>query len=98
MIDPQQCTTMAQVRAGIDELDAEIVALLAKRFRFVDAAARVKQSRDEVRDERRISEVIERVRKLARDAGVPEELVAGFYEQMIETAIAIELRRFDTKE
>lgn len=88
---------MAQVRAGIDELDAEIVALLARRFRFVDAAARVKQSRDEVRDERRIAEVIERARKLARDAGVPEELVARFYEQMIETAIAIELRRFDTE-
>ena len=89
---------MAQVRAGIDELDAEIVALLAKRFRFVDAAARVKQSRAEVRDERRISEVIERVRRLARDAGAPEQLVARFYEQMIETAIAIELRCFDTKE
>ena len=96
MIDPQRCTTMAEVRAAIDELDEAIVALLAKRFRFVDAAARIKQSRDQVRDDSRISEVTERVRKLARDSHVPEELVGRFYEEMIEAAIAIELERFDT--
>ena len=88
---------MAEVRAGIDELDEEIVTLLAKRFRFVDAAARIKQSRDQVRDDGRISEVTERVRKLARDAHVPEELVGRFYEEMIEAAIVIELQRFDTR-
>jgi isochorismate pyruvate lyase len=97
MIDPEQCTTMAEVRAGIDDLDAEIVALLGQRFRFVEAAGRVKRSRDEVRDERRISEVIQRVRKLAREAGVPEELVGRFYGQVIETAITIELQQFDTE-
>ena|SRR5438874_13583227 len=97
MIDPERCTTMADVRAAIDELDAEIVALLGKRFRFVEAAARVKQSQAEVRDEHRISEVIERVRKLARDAGAPEDLIGRFYEQMIETAITIELQHFDTE-
>jgi isochorismate pyruvate lyase len=97
MIDPERCTTMAQVRAGIDQLDQEIVSLLAKRFRFIEAAARIKQSRGEVRDERRISEVIERVRRLARDAGVPDELVARFYDELIESSIAIEMERFDKR-
>jgi isochorismate pyruvate lyase len=97
MIDPERCTTMAEVRAGIDQLDQEIVSLLAKRFRFIEAAARIKQSRGEVRDERRISEVIERVRRLARDAGVPDELVARFYDELIESSIAIEMERFDKR-
>lgn len=97
MIDPERCTTMAEVRAGIDELDGEIVALLAKRFRFIEAAARVKQSRGEVRDERRKAEVIERVRTHARSAGIPDELIGRFYDELIESSIAIELARFDTR-
>ena len=42
---------MAEVRAGIDALDLEIVDLLAVRFRFMTAAARIKADRDAVRDE-----------------------------------------------
>lgn len=89
---------MAEVRAAIDELDAEIIALLGKRFRFVEAAARIKNSPAEARDEARITEVVDRVRGLARDAAVPQELVVHFYKQMIEAAIAIELHRLARKD
>jgi len=34
MIAPETCTNMAEVRAGVDAIDAEIVALLARRFGF----------------------------------------------------------------
>ena len=39
---PEDCTTMAEVRAGVDALDAELVALLATRFGYMRAAARIK--------------------------------------------------------
>ena len=38
---PEQCSSMAEVRAGVDALDQELVALLAERFRFMNAAARI---------------------------------------------------------
>lgn len=97
MIEPEQCTTMAEVRAGIDELDREIVKLLARRFRYVDAAARVKPNRGAVRDEARKAEVIERVREAARADGAPDELIGRLYDQMIEAAIAIEHAHFDER-
>ena len=50
-IQPESCQTMAEVRAGVDALDQELVALIARRFAFMDAAARIKPSRDAVRDE-----------------------------------------------
>jgi isochorismate pyruvate lyase len=95
MIEPEQCRTMAEVRAGVDEVDDEIVRLLGRRFRFMDAAARIKQDRDRVRDERRKSQVIERVRNAANEALVPETLIANLYEQLIEGSIAYELLKFD---
>ena len=97
MIEPEQCRTMAEVRAGVDRLDDEIVALLARRFRFMDAAARIKLNRGEVRDEARKAEVIDRVRGRAREAGVPAELIARLYDMLIEGSIAYEFERFDAQ-
>ena len=97
MTDPDQCRTMAEVRRGVDEIDRQIVALLGRRFRFMDAAARIKRSRDEVRDEQRKAAVLDHVRTAARDAGISEELVAELYDRLVEASIAYELRRFDER-
>ena len=53
---------MAEVRAGVDQVDRELVALLARRFAYMDAAARIKPTRDAVRDEARKAQVIANVR------------------------------------
>src|SRR3546814_9475524 len=50
---PEQCETMTEVRAGVDQVDRELVALLVRRFGYMDAAARIKTDRDTVRDEAR---------------------------------------------
>ena len=39
MIDPLDCQTMADVRAGVDETDCELSLLIARRFRFMNAAS-----------------------------------------------------------
>ena len=52
------CTTMAEVRAGVDALDRALAALLGRRFAYMDAAARIKTERGAVRDEARKAAVI----------------------------------------
>ena len=95
MVSPERCETMAQVRAGVDQTDCELIALLARRFRFMDAAARIKPDRTAVRDENRKAQVIDNVRQHARAAGVPENLAAAIWEALVEGSIAYELERFD---
>jgi isochorismate pyruvate lyase len=97
MIEPEECRTMTEVRAGVDALDEEIVALLARRFRFMDAAARIKPLRSQVRDEERKAAVIEHVRSAAASSGAPGDLIAGVYDRLIEDSIAYELERFDER-
>ena len=53
---------MKEVRAGVDALDRELVALLAQRFAYMDAAARIKPERGHVRDEARKAAVIANAR------------------------------------
>lgn len=92
-----ECTTMAEVRAGVDQVDRELVALLARRFGYMDAAARIKPDRAAVRDEARKAQVIANVRAHARALGLPEEPLARVWDQLVEASIAYELEVFDRR-
>ena len=96
IIDPADCTTMTEVRAGVDDVDRQVVALIRRRFGFMDAAARIKPERTAVRDERRKADVKAKVDAAAAAAGIDRELMARLYEDLIETSIAHELRRWDS--
>ncbi len=98
MIEPERCQTMVEVRAGVDALDEGIVALLAVRTRFMDAAARIKEHRDQVRDEPRKAAVIAHARSIAEREGMSPDLAAKVYECLVEASIAYEMMRFDTDE
>jgi len=97
IIRPSACETMAEVRAGVDALDRRIVALISERFRYMDAAARIKVQRNAVRDEGRKTQVLNNVRRLAETSGVPISTIAEIYEALIEGSIAYELEEFDSR-
>jgi isochorismate pyruvate lyase len=94
--DPEDCTTMIDVRAGVDALDRELVALLARRFGYMRAAARIKPDRTMVRDEARKSQVIVNVVAEAERLGAPAAIVGDLWEQLVEASIRYEGERFDT--
>lgn len=92
-----ECTTMAEVREGVDAVDREIVALLVRRFAYMDAAARIKPERRLVRDEARKAQVIANARAAAVAAGLPGDAIAALWEQLVEASIAHELGVFDAR-
>jgi isochorismate pyruvate lyase len=93
-----QCTSMAEVRDAIDRLDRQIIALLGERFGYLEAAARIKQDVNAIRDEPRIDEVIQNVRRLAEEEGVPPKVAAELYRLLIEASVDYELAKFRGKE
>ena len=95
MIAPEDCRTMTEVRAGVDETDRQLVALLKRRFGYMDAAARIKPERRAVRDELRKAQVIDNVRGHAREAGIPVKPIADLWDRLIEASIAYEFDKFD---
>ena len=97
MMDPEACESMEEVRAGVDALDVLLVDLLGKRFRFMEAAARIKRERGQVRDEERKRAVITHARAVAEQAGAPVDAIADLYERLVEASIAYELERFESR-
>ena len=97
ILDPEDCNTMAEVRAGVDDVDRQVVALLKRRFGYMDAAARIKPDRSAVRDEWRKSDVLSKVDAAAADAGIDRSMVGRLYEELIESSIAHEFEEFDRR-
>jgi len=95
VLAPDDCTTMTEVRAGVDDVDRQVVALIARRFGYMDAAARIKPDRSAVRDEWRKADVKAKVDRAAEAAGIDRTLMSRLYEDLIETSIAHELQEFD---
>lgn len=92
---PDDCTVMGEVREGVDATDRELIALLARRFGYMRAAARIKPSRDVVRDEARKASVISAARAEADAAGIPDAVIGDMWETLVEGSIAYEFAEWD---
>merc|ERR1739841_325345 len=75
-MNPDDYSSMAEVRAGVDAIDRDLVALLAQRFAHMRAAARIKPDRGAVRDEARKRQLIDQACAQAAQLGVPVAIVA----------------------
>jgi isochorismate pyruvate lyase len=82
---PDDCATMAELRAAIDELDQKLVAHLAVRQAYMDRAAIMKTARDQVRDPARIEDV------------VAKAIAEPVWRTLIEQSIRYEFEKFDSK-
>ncbi|KJV30211.1 chorismate mutase [Pantoea sp. BL1] len=81
------------VREEIDQLDHQLVALIARRGECVKAAAQFKQDRAAVRAPDRVQQVIDKVRGQAKAQGLSEEIIEQVYRAMIAAFIDYELQQ-----
>jgi isochorismate pyruvate lyase len=94
---PDDCASMADVRAEIDRLDRLIVDYLAERSGYVARASEIKRLKSEIIDKPRIEDVIAKVRAQALSLGADPELLEAIYRSLIAAFIAFEERSFEMK-
>ena len=88
------CTTMAEIRAGIDRIDEDLVRLFAERATFIDRASEIKVTVNlPARIGSRVEEVVRNVRAHALTYGLPPELVEKLWRRLIDWSIAREESR-----
>ncbi|MBL8538260.1 MAG: chorismate mutase [Hyphomonadaceae bacterium] len=93
--DPEECGSMLEVRAGVDEIDRMLVALIARRQGYMDAAARIKPNRQAVRDEARINQVLANVEAEAEKHGLSWGIAEPVWRELMERCIAYEFSVWD---
>lgn len=90
-----KCETMADVRREVDRLDRELVALLTERQAMMNEAGRIKASRDLVRDEDRIEQVVANVLRESEKTGLSAAIAEPVWRLLIEKSIEHEFGVFD---
>ncbi|MEW2146338.1 chorismate mutase [Micromonospora vinacea] len=86
----ETAATLTEIRARIDELDRELVGLLARREALVRQAAPLKSDGQAVRAPDRVAQVVARVRTSATGAGADPDLIERIYRGMIQAFIDME--------
>ncbi len=88
---------MEDVRYEIDRIDRVLVALMAERQSFMDAAARIKGERAAVHDRARIEDVIAKVKAECAKAGLSPAIAEPVWRTLIDRCIAYEFESFDRR-
>ncbi len=91
MTAPEACSSMRELRKEIDAIDAELVALLAKRARYIDRATELKPAEGvPARIPARVDEVLANVEQLSVQAGLDPQLAVPLWTRIIDWSIARE--------
>jgi isochorismate pyruvate lyase len=86
-----QTHTLPELRREIDDVDRALVALLARRMKIVDRVISVKQAKGIPASlPERIEAVVEHVRGLAAEHGVPPQMAERLWRCLIDETIAYE--------
>ena len=79
----QDCKSMDEVRVEIDRVDDALVDLVAERFTYVERAWQLKKDPSEATVPWRIQQVIDKVRRRAKEKGLPPDMAAALWQHMI---------------
>jgi len=90
-MEMKNCQTLDEARKAIDNVDEEIVKLIALRNDYIKQIAHFKTSIDEVKAEERISDVISKVRAQAISLDLSPNLINDLYVRMIDGMVESEI-------
>ena len=87
-------SSLDEIRSNIDEIDKEIVVLLCKRGELVKHAARFKPHPSNVKDLKRLEQIIEKVTSYAKEVNFDSFTIENIYRNMIEQYIQLEMKTY----
>ncbi|MDE0041104.1 MAG: isochorismate lyase [Candidatus Poribacteria bacterium] len=94
MKTPDECANMEDIRAEIDRINQDIIALMGKRFKYVKAAAKFKTSRESVKAPERFTAMLRQRRDWAEQAGLSPDVIEKLYSDLVEYFINEEMTKW----
>lgn len=94
MTKVNECSSIQDVRDGIDEIDRSIVELISTRSDFVKKAATFKKTQEDVRAKDRVDSMLKKRRLWALENGVAPDFIETLFKMMVSHFIGRELKEW----
>ena len=94
MPGPADCANLDEIRAGMDAIDREIVALISQRVAYVRAAAKFKTSTANVAAPERVAAVLKTRREWAEAVGLNGDVIEGLYRGLVTYCVSEEHKQW----
>lgn len=94
-IPPERCANLDEIRAGMDAIDREIVALISSRVAYVRAAAKFKTSSANVAAPERVAAVLKTRREWAEGRGLSGDVIEGIYRDLVTYCVSEEHKQWE---
>jgi isochorismate pyruvate lyase len=98
MKTPDQCESLVDIRAEIDRLDRQVIALLGQRFAYVKAASKFKTNETTVRAPERLQAMLQQRRAWAEEEGLHADVIEKMYQDLVNHFIAEEMKHWKQSE
>ncbi len=94
MKTPEQCADITDIRAEIDAIDREVVALIGKRAGYVAAASKFKTSASSVQAPERQRAMLEARRAWAAAEGLNPDVIEKMYRDLVAYFVSEEMAKW----
>jgi len=91
MKNPEDCTSITEIREGIDLIDKQLIELIGKRFQYVKEIVKFKSNKEDVEAKPRYEEVLRVRKQWAAEQNLNPDIIETIYKTMIQYFIEEQL-------
>jgi len=91
MKNPGDCTSIVEIREGIDLIDKQLIELIGKRFQYVKEIVKFKSNKEDVEAKPRYEEVLRVRKQWAAEQNLNPDIIETIYKTMIQYFIEEQL-------
>ena len=97
MKNPKDCTSISEIREGIDTIDKQLIELIGKRFQYVKEIVKFKSNKEDVEAKPRYDEVLRIRRQWATNEHLNPDVIESIYKTMIQYFIDEQMKMINNK-
>ena len=97
-LPPDKCSSLDEIRAGMDAIDQQIIVLIADRVAYVRAAAAFKTTSANVAAPERVAAVLKTRHEWAEAKGLNGEVIEGLYRDLVAYCVSEEHKQWQANQ
>ena len=90
-------SSINKIRLKLDKIDIKLLSLIKERSNLVDQGSKIKKTKKEIVDKKRINFILRKIKKSSIKAKIDPRITNSIWKAMIKAFIKYEYKNFKNK-